>query len=591
MQGPIGKRLLCAAFLLVSGSCFATEGNTPQAVTLTQVASGLSGPTALAAPNDGSGRLFVVENLSGTGRVRVIDANGNLLPTPYYTHAISGGAGSEQGMLGLAIDPGFAGNGTLYLTYTAPSSDPKLGATADQVLIRLVATNPAANVFAGSEQVVLRIPDIYTNHNGGNILFGPDNYLYWGMGDGGSGGDPNNFSQDLWKKAVSGKDYYLLGKMLRLDVRNPTAAAAANQCGATPGQAAQYSIPADNPYAGATGKCGEIWLYGLRNPWRWSFDRKTGDLVIADVGQNQYEEVDFRAAGSSGNRNYGWKMCEGNRYYSPSGSGFDCPATTGTVAPVIEYSHSGGACSTTGGYVYRGPASELRGKYLFSDYCDGKIRVADANPSAATWTYTTMAGTPSMNVYSFGEDSDGNVYVITGNGRILRFDGPSTPPTFVITPQAGAGGTLTPNQPQTVDENETVAFTVTPNGGFAIASVTGCGGTLSGTIYTTAPATANCTVSATFSMIPPPLSWTVTPVAGAGGSLIPGLPQEVVDGHTIAFTLEPDAGHAVGAVSGCGGTLAGLVYTTAPVTADCTVSASFVLDDTIFRNGFDGSGR
>ncbi len=587
MQSCIGRRLLCSLFALVSASCFATEGATPTAVTLTEVATGLSGPTAIAAPNDGSGRLFVVENLSGTGRVRIINAAGTLLPTPYYTHAISGGSGSEQGMLGLAIDPDFASNGTLYLTYTAPGSDPRLGSTADQVLIRLVASSPAANVFAGNEQVVLRIPDLYSNHNGGNIQFGPDNRLYWGMGDGGSGGDPNGFSQDLWKKTVSGKEYYLLGKMLRLDVRNPASAAASNQCGATAGQPAQYSIPADNPYSGATDKCGEIWLYGLRNPWRWSFDRKTGDLVIGDVGQNQYEEIDFRAAGSSGNRNYGWKMCEGNHYYSPSGSGLDCPATTGTVAPVIEYSHSGGACSTTGGYVYRGPVSELRGKYLFSDYCDGKIRVADANPSATTWTYTTMAGTPSMNAYSFGEDAEGNAYVISGGGKIYRFDGPSTTPTYVITPQAGAGGTLTPSQPQTVDENETVSFTVTPNSGFAIAAVTGCGGTLSGATYTTAPAIANCTVSATFSMIPPPLTWTVTPLAGSGGSLIPGVPQEIVDGQTTAFTLEPDAGYNVGTVTGCSGSLVGLIYTTAPITADCTVEATFVQDDTIFQDGFD----
>jgi len=399
----------------------ATPAAARAAVVLTPVASNLSGPTAVRGAGDGSGRLFVVENLSDSARVRIIDADGNLLPGAYYTHATTGGPGSEQGMLGIAFDPDFAGNGTLYLTYTAPASDPRLGAVPDQVLLRLVATDPSADVFAGSETEVLRIPDIYSNHNGGNILFGPDDYLYWGMGDGGSGGDPNGFAQDLWKQSVGGKTYYLLGKMLRLDVRHPVASAPGNQCGAGAGQAAEYSIPADNPYSGATGQCGEIWLYGLRNPWRWSFDRETGDLVIGDVGQNTYEEIDFRARGSTATNDYGWKACEGRHHYDPSGSGTDCPATTGTAAPVVEYAHSG-SCSVTGGYVYRGPVASLQGQYLFSDYCDGRIRIADADPLATAWTYDIMPGTPPMNVYSFGEDDVGNLYVIDGGGgAIYRF--------------------------------------------------------------------------------------------------------------------------------------------------------------------------
>jgi len=499
MQHTSERQWFRPALLLFCAVVFTASGAARAAPTLTQIATGISGPTAIVEPNDGSGRLFVVENTSNMGRVRIIDADGNLLATPFYTHPTTGGAGQEQGMLGIAFDPDFASNGTLYLTYTAPASDPELGVMPDQVLIRLVASDPSANVFAGSEKVVLRIPDIYYNHDGGNIVFGPDNDLYWGMGDGGSGGDPNGFAQTLGKKTVGGKDYYLLGKMMRLDVRTPTTAAAANQCGATFGQPAEYSIPADNPYAGASSECGEIWLYGLRNPWRWSFDRKTGDLVIGDVGQNIYEEVDFRAAGSTGNRNYGWKLCEGNHYYSPSGPGTDCPATTDTVAPVIEYSHnSNGGCAITGGYVYRGPVAELRGKYLFSDYCDGTIRIATPDPDAATWTHTAMTGTPSMNVFSFGEDTVGNVYVLDGgHGKIYRIDGPLAV-TYVVTPLAGAGGSIAPDQPQTVDENDTVTFTVTPDTNYAIDAVTGCGGTLSGNDYTTAPVTADCTVTATF---------------------------------------------------------------------------------------------
>ncbi len=426
MNHHFAKYGLCLLGVCGGGSALAAQGVAPQAVTLEQVATGLSGPTAITAPNDGSGRLFVVETQSNEGRVRIIDAGGNLLPTPYYTHAVTGGAGSEQGMLGIAFDPDFANNGVLYLTYTAPSSDPRLGNVPDQVLIRLTASSPAANAFSGTQQVVLRIPDIYSNHNGGGIAFGPDGYLYWGMGDGGSGGDPNDFAQNLWKKTVGGKSYYLLGKMLRLDVRHPTDTAAANQCGAVAGQAAQYSIPADNPFATDSSKCGEIWLYGLRNPWRWSFDRVTGDLIVGDVGQNAYEEIDFRAHGSNANRNYGWNLCEGNHYYDVTGSGATCPATTATVAPVVEQSHDDdGVCAITGGYVYRGPVTELRGKYLFSDYCNSAIRVADVTPGAATWDYATMSGTPGMSAYSFGEDAVGNLYVVDGGGKIYRFDGPS----------------------------------------------------------------------------------------------------------------------------------------------------------------------
>ncbi len=483
--------------LLLSAAAPALAG-APTDVVLTEVASGLSGPTAIVSPHDGSGRMFVVENKSSQGRVRIIDAAGNLLPTPYYTHATTGGPGSEQGMLGLAFDPDFATNGRLYITYTAPGSDPRLGSQPDQVLIRLTATDPSANTFTGAEQVILRIPDIYSNHNGGNIAFGPDGYLYWGMGDGGSGGDPNGFAQDLWKKEVNGSNYYLLGKMLRLDVDTPTASAPANQCGATAGQAAAYSIPADNPYAGASDKCGEIWLYGLRNPWRWSFDRQTGDLIIGDVGQNQWEEIDFRPAGSPATENnYGWKLCEGNHYFSAPGSGTGCPAATGTLAPVIEYSHGSG-CSVTGGYVYRGPIVSLRGDYLFSDYCSGKIWIATVDAGAPNWTYTTLAGTPSMNVYSFGESEIGDLYVVHGGGKIYRFDSTAMPVFHVVTPMAGIGGTLTPGTPQTVEEGETVVFTLTPDPGYIIQGASGCGGSLSGNQFTTAPVHADCIVAAQF---------------------------------------------------------------------------------------------
>lgn len=472
-------------------------------VVLTEIASGLSGPTALVSPEDGSGRLFVIQNTSGQGRLRIINADGNLLPTPYWSHAITGGPDSEQGMLGLAFAPDFAVSGVLYVTYTAPGSDPRLGAQPDQVLAQLVANDPDANVFSGTVNDVLRLPDPYWNHNGGNIAFGPDGYLYWGMGDGGSGGDPNNFSQELWKKLVSGNTYYLLGKMLRLDVHTDLRAVAANQCGAGSASTARYSIPADNPYAGAADKCGEIWLYGLRNPWRWSFDRLTGDLIIGDVGQNAWEEVNFRAFASTGNNNYGWRRCEGNHYFNPSGSGTDCPATTGTVAPVIEYSHAYGY-SITGGYVYRGPIASLQGKYLFSDAVSGKIWIATVDSGPIPWPAVEMlAGTPSLSTYSFGEDEIGNVYVLSASGgKVYRIDSTATPTTWTVTPLAGPHGLLDPPTPQTVDDGDSQEFQVNPDPGYAIDEVTGCGGTLVGNTYTTAPVHADCTVRASFLELP-----------------------------------------------------------------------------------------
>ncbi len=390
--------------------------------------AGLSSPVALRSPNDGSGRLFVLEQ---GGTIKIFDTGGHILSSNFLTIPVT--CCGEQGLLGLAFDPDFASNGTFYITYTAPSSDPKLGVQPDQVLARYVATNPMANTFAGASQVVLRVPDLYTNHNGGNILFGADNYLYWGMGDGGSGGDPNGFAQCLWKKAADGNAatcgntsgngpfYYLLGKMMRLDVRHTTASASANMCGATSGQAAQYAIPLTNPFANQASECAEIWDYGLRNPFRFSFDAQTHDLIIGDVGQNLYEEVDFEPSGFAGGGNYGWNLCEGRHFYSASGTGTTCPASTSTIAPMIEYDHNGGRCAIIGGYVYRGPSQELRGLYFYSDNCTGIIYYAV--PGGSAWDNgddtPVSTGLSAGNTSSFGDDANGNLYVVDLNGRIL----------------------------------------------------------------------------------------------------------------------------------------------------------------------------
>ncbi|MEO7935767.1 MAG: PQQ-dependent sugar dehydrogenase, partial [Dokdonella sp.] len=219
----------------------------------------------------------------------------------------------------------------------------------------------------------------------------------------------------------SGPNYYLLGKILRLDVHNTTASAS-NLCGVDSGQPALYAIPPANPFANAgtfPDECAEIFNWGFRNPFRFSFDRQTGDLLIGDVGQNLYEEVDFQAAGSVG-QNFQWNQCEGLHTYS--GGALGCTGPAGSIKPRIEYSHSGGRCSITGGYVYRGPLVPLRGQYIFSDYCAGPIYIA-ANPAAgiASWSFETLSGTPGMNPIGYGEDAQGNLYVGSQDGTAYVF--------------------------------------------------------------------------------------------------------------------------------------------------------------------------
>ena len=420
--------LLAAAVLLVPGLPALADTLAQPGIVLTQVATGAGQPVMLAEPNDGSGRLFVVDR---QGSIRIID-HGNLLATRYLSINVS--TSSEQGLLGMAFDPGFASNGVFYLTFTAPATEPKLGALADQVLARFTASNPAANIFPGSvlfgspdRTDVLRIPDIFANHNGGDIHFGPDGYLYWGMGDGGNGGDPNNFAQNLWHKTVESHDYYLLGKMLRLDVRNGTSTATAETCGKPAGQILQYKIPVGNPFVSTANACDEIYQVGLRNPWRFSFDRLTDELYIADVGQNQWEEIDVVPNGSAG-LNFGWNCYEGHADYNP---GHCNPAPPNLTGPVFDYSHSHG-CSITGGYVYRGPASELDGLYFYGDFCESTLFYAE--PGISHWhdgtpgisgvqlsTGLDLGGAP----IGFGEDLAGHVYVMLINGTIYRIDSDS----------------------------------------------------------------------------------------------------------------------------------------------------------------------
>jgi glucose/arabinose dehydrogenase/murein DD-endopeptidase MepM/ murein hydrolase activator NlpD len=347
-----------------------------------QVASGLSQPTFLTHAGDGSGRLFITER---GGQIRIMQG-GTLLAAPFLNigSKLSTG-GSEQGLLGLAFHPGYASNGVFFIHYTNTS-----GAI---VLARYQVSADPNLADAASESILLTIPKPASNHNGGMLAFGPDGMLYMGTGDGGGGGDPDGNGQDLTT---------LLGKVLRLDVD-----------GGSP-----YAIPSDNPLAAdpdpAVRK--EIWAYGLRNPWRFSFDRATDDLYIADVGQGAREEVDFQPAASAGGENYGWNVMEGSLCFNPS-SGCN---TSGKVLPVAEYDHgSSGGCSISGGYVYRGtryPA--MNGVYLYGDFCSG--RLWGLRRSGTTWQNSLLQDT-AYAISTFGEDEAGELYLTDYNtGRIYH---------------------------------------------------------------------------------------------------------------------------------------------------------------------------
>ncbi len=329
--------------------------------------SGLERPVNLQA--DGSGRLFVIEKV---GRIRIIQ-NGQLLPVPFLdiTNRVGSG-GNEQGLLGLAFHPGYAQNGRFFVNYTNKNGD--------TVIARYQVTNDPNVADPTSEVKLLGVKQPFPNHNGGSLAFGPDGYLYAGFGDGGAAGDPFGNGQ---------KTNTLLGKILRLDVDS----------------AEPYAVPADNPFGN------EIWAYGLRNPWRISFDQLTGDLYIGDVGQNTWEEIDFASAGSPGGLNFGWNQFEGNHPYSGN------PSNAGMTFPVAEYSHQEGGCSVTGGYVYRGSMPEWNGIYLYGDYCSGNVW--GLIKSANGWQSQLLFDT-SATITSFGQDEAGEVYLLSDVGEVYK---------------------------------------------------------------------------------------------------------------------------------------------------------------------------
>ncbi len=328
-----------------------------------RIASGLKRPVDIQSAGDGSGRLFIVEKY---GVIRVYQ-NGQLLDQSFLNIAdrVNDG-GNEMGLLGLAFHPNYEQNGYFYVNYTGSGGHTRIS--------RFQASENAAD--PNSEKVLMVVKQPYRNHNGGALAFGPDGYLYVALGDGGSAGDPQKNGQN---------PRTLLGSILRIDVDNGD----------------PYAIPPDNPFGN------EVWAYGLRNPWRISFDRLTGDLWIGDVGQNKWEEIDYLPAGSPGGANFGWSIMEGNHP-------FDGSPQPGLLLPVMEYGRESG-CSVTGGYVYRGAMPEWNGIYLFGDYCSGKI-----------WGLMLLNGERQARVLfkaellitSFGQDEAGEVYLASDTGSV-----------------------------------------------------------------------------------------------------------------------------------------------------------------------------
>lgn len=338
----------------------------PAAYTWQILVSGLQRPVDLQV--DGSGRLFVLEK---AGRIRIIE-NNQLVETPFLDISERVGSNSnEQGLLGLAFHPQYGENGRFFVNYTDKNGD--------TVIARFQVSSDPNAADPNSEVKLLGVDQPFANHNGGVLAFGPDGYLYAGLGDGGSQGDPNGNAQNT---------NVLLGKILRLDVDS----------------AEPYAVPSDNPFGN------EVWAYGFRNPWRLSFDRSTGDLYIGDVGQNQWEEIDFLAAGSPGGANFGWDHREGAHDYEGGGP-------EGMIDPAAEYSHQEGGCSITGGYVYRGALPEWNGVYLYGDYCTGFIWGLIRTENG--WQHQMLFQLDER-ITSFGQDDAGELYLVSDSGNILR---------------------------------------------------------------------------------------------------------------------------------------------------------------------------
>ena len=358
-----------------------------------RVAQGLQNPVDIQSARDGSSRLFIVQQ---NGIIRVM-RNGALLPDPFLDIRDRTRAESECGLLGLAFPPKYQEKRYFYVNYTDPGC-------RNSVIARYRITGPNGDAAdAGSGEVLLTQPQPFSNHNGGQLQFGPDGFLYIGFGDGGSGGDPQNNGQNpnTW-----------LGKMLRIDTEN----------GATY-LGPPYKIPATNPFAAESRYKPEIWATGVRNPWRFSFDRETGDMWMADVGQNRAEEINFQSAGSQGGENYGWRTMEGFACFNPA----DNCNRANLTQPVHEYTRAQGDVSVTGGYVYRGTRwPSLRGTYVYGDYATG--RIWGLRREGPLFNNRLLLRPPGTSISTFGEDEDGELYVAHhGGGIVYRIEAVDRP--------------------------------------------------------------------------------------------------------------------------------------------------------------------
>jgi glucose/arabinose dehydrogenase len=373
--------------LLFDGASFASPGESslesvgwPQ-LFLTPYVGGLDQPVHITHAGDGSSRLFVVER---AGRIHLVKG-GVISDTAFLdiSDRVESG-GNEQGLLSVAFPPDYASEGRFYVYYT--------DLDGDTVVARYFLSADPDIADPASEEIVLTLEQPFTNHNGGQLAFGPlDGYLYIGLGDGGSADDPLGNGQSPTT---------MLGKMLRIDVET--------------GDPITYTIPASNPFTQTVGYLPEIWALGLRNPWRFAFDRQTGDLYIGDVGQNTYEEIDVQLAASPGGENYGWNVMEGEHCFSDP----NCD-TTGLTLPVVEYDHTLG-CSVTGGTVYRGAAyPQMEGIYLYADFCSG--RIWGMQYDGGNWQGTLLLDTDYL-VTTFGEDEAGELYLVDySSGNVYRF--------------------------------------------------------------------------------------------------------------------------------------------------------------------------
>jgi glucose/arabinose dehydrogenase len=364
----------CALAVIAAAQLLQTQAAPGLSLALDPVASGLSAPVQIAVAPGRADRLFIVEQ---GGRIRLL-RGGRLLPRPFLDISAKVVAGGELGLLSVAFHPRFATNGRFFVNYTTSQGGP-----LRSVIAEYRVADPGQDVAEPEERVLLEVAQPYRNHNGGLNLFGPDGKLYIGLGDGGSAGDPQNHGQRLDT---------LLGKLLRIDVDGP----------------APYAVPPDNPFVNRPDARGEIWAYGLRNPWRFAFDRATGRLFLADVGQNALEEIDIIERGG----NYGWRIMEGTRCFDPP-AGCD---RAGLALPIAEYDHSQG-CSVTGGYVYRGTRlRSLIGRYLFGDYCSGRIWML-TEAGGGRWSMSAALET-GLRISSFGEDPQGELYVLDHAGGV-----------------------------------------------------------------------------------------------------------------------------------------------------------------------------